>query len=229
MKELLQKNLTIVRERVADACLKSGRTLSDISIVAVTKYLNVAQIASLLEVGLYDLGENRVQELVRKSEALSPEIRWHMIGHLQRNKARKACEKSVLIHSIDSERLLEAVSAAGESLGRTIDVLIEINVSGEDTKQGASPSDLKALVERAMQLTHVNPIGLMTMAPIVSDPEDARPYFSALRELASTIRESFSLDGFRELSMGMSGDYEAAVKEGATILRIGSALYEGIL
>ncbi len=199
------------------------------TLVAVTKYLDIPRVSLLPEVGLTVLGENRVQDLAAKAAALPTSVEWHMIGHLQRNKARKACELASLIHSVDSVRLAEAISDCGVQLCRRVPVLVEVNVSGEGSKQGLAPDDLPNCLEQLMGLNGLEVLGLMTMAPLEADPEDARPFFASLRELMARMRERLALPSLTELSMGMSGDFEQAIEEGATLVRVGSALYEGLL
>lgn len=226
-------NLAAVRDRIAAAAGRSGRSAADVRLVAVTKYACDEAVAALIEAGCHDLGESRPQALwVRAERFRTPDIRWHLVGHLQRNKVARTLPLSALIHSVDSERLLAALDAEAGRLGRACDVLLEVNVSGDATKHGVAPGELAALVAAAEKCPRVHVSGLMTMAARESDAERARADFARLRRLRDELLASA---GHRplpanvrlsELSMGMSGDFEQAIEEGATIVRIGSALFE---
>ncbi len=212
--------LTLVHERMAAACERVGRSPSEVTLVAVSKGQDAATVKDkLLSRDHLRLGENRAQELRDKRPLLPDEVEWHFVGNLQRNKIKYLGDVA-LIHSVNSERLANAIDAWGAREGRVIPVLISVNVAGEDSKQGVSVDALGTLVAHARALPHLELRGLMTMAPHGDDPELARPHFRQLRELAE-------LHGLPELSMGMSGDFEVAIEEGATIVRIGTALFEG--
>ncbi|RKY22807.1 MAG: YggS family pyridoxal phosphate-dependent enzyme [Planctomycetota bacterium] len=228
-RERLAENIDAVRAAIADACARAGRDPSSVTLVAVTKYLTPEQAALLPELGLLDLGENRVQELLKKRERLPASVRWHMIGHLQRNKVKKVLPAVVLVHGVDSVRLLDAL-AGHASPSSPAPLLLEVNLSGEETKYGFAPGEVETALEHALGLPSLRPLGLMTMAPVVDDAEKTRPIFAALRELRDSLARRFGLgDSFRHLSMGMSQDYEVAVEEGATLVRVGSVLYRGAL
>lgn len=211
--------LAEVRSRIEAACRRAGRDPGEVALVAVTKGHGPAEIeAKLLRHGQRVLGENRIQEWREKREALEPfGIEWHFIGNLQRNKV-KYCEPFALIHSLNSARLAEALQAQGEKSGHCFRVLLEVNTSGEASKQGVPLAEAAALAEYAAGLENLRLEGLMTMAPYSDDPERARPYFRQLRELRDRL-------GLRHLSMGMSADFDVAVEEGATLVRVGSALF----
>jgi pyridoxal phosphate enzyme (YggS family) len=226
---VVEANLRRVRERIAAACARAGRPPDDVTLVVVTKSVGPEIAALLPELGVRDLGESRPQALWAKAAALSPAVRWHLVGHLQRNKVDRTLPLVYLTHSVDSLRLLDAIESEAERLGRVADVLVEVNVSGEAAKAGFGPSELPAVGERAAQLRHVRVHGLMTMAPLSHDPEDARPTFTGLRELRDGLRREFaSPHRLEHLSMGMTGDFEVAIEEGATMVRIGTALFEGL-
>ena len=211
--------LAAVRARIAAACARVGRSTSDVRLVAVTKGRSHDEVAALLAAGQRDLGENRVQAYQKVASAFAePDLRWHLVGHLQRNKVR-FCRGFTLIHSLDSERLALALEAEGAKHGHVFHTLLQLNVSGEASKHGLAPSELAPLLASVRDLEHVQVEGLMTMAPYDPDPERARPVFRALRALALE-------HGLEQLSMGMSGDLEVAVEEGATLVRVGSALFE---
>lgn len=212
-----------VRRQVADAADACGRD-SDITIIAVTKTVGVPEIREAAAAGLTDFGENRVQEFLGKY-GLFPDIRWHFIGTLQTNKVKDVVGRAFLIHSVDSLKLLQTIERKAAEAGVIQRVLLQVNVSGEGTKHGFHPIDLRDMLEEASQMDSVEVRGLMTMAPF-GRPETARPVFRELRELRDSLR-AISLDGVElaELSMGMSGDFRVAVEEGATMVRVGRAIF----
>jgi hypothetical protein len=212
------KRVALVRERIAAAALRAGREPSGITLIAVSKTQPARAIAEVIAAGIEAIGENRVQEAAPKIEVLRashPGVRWHLIGHLQRNKAAAAVQLFDMLHGVDSEPLARAISARAT---RTVPILLEVNVAGEATKFGASPRDAARLADRIGGLPHIDLQGLMTVAPQAEDPDEVRPVFRALRELRDAI-------GLRELSMGMSDDFEVAIEEGATMVRIGRAIF----
>ncbi|MBW7904156.1 MAG: YggS family pyridoxal phosphate-dependent enzyme [Phycisphaerae bacterium] len=237
---IIARNVERVREAIARAARRSGRDPECVRLVAVTKYLDPASIGAVIHAGLTELGENRVQQLVARAAALGAgepggwpaaarPWRWHMIGHLQRNKVRALLRVCQVIHSVDSERLAAETEAEAARAERFVDVFVEVNVSGESSKQGVAAADAATLAEYVSRLRHVRLRGLMTMAPPSADPQRARPVFAGLRELLEKLRASGAVaETCGELSMGMTGDYEVAVEEGATVVRIGSALFEGL-
>ena len=223
-------NLQNVRRRIAQACLRSNRPDDAARLVAVTKTVEPDLVRMLFDAGQRDFGENRPQELQRKFETLVDlDLRWHMIGHLQSNKVRKTLSASRFIHSVDSLKLAREISRIAAQDDLRVEILLEVNVSGEDAKSGLSPGETSSVAGEVGKLPNVQLAGLMTMAPLSGNPEDARGVFVGLRELADKIR-AMNLPGVRmdELSMGMSNDFEVAVEEGATIVRVGSALFEGV-
>jgi hypothetical protein len=229
-RHVIAENLARIRERIAGAAARAGRDAESIALVAVTKYVDAATAAHLLAAGCRDLGESRPQQLW--SKAADPRLtgaRWHLVGRLQRNKAARTLPLVELIHSVDSRRLLEAINEHAGASDLQPRVLLEVNVSGESAKQGFQADDVRRLLPDLAALRHVNVTGLMTMAPLEGGDEAARATFAALRmlrdELAAECPPNVAL---RELSMGMSGDFEAGIAEGATIVRIGSALFEGL-
>jgi PLP dependent protein len=226
-KETIQRNLERVRARISAAAMRAGRHTQDITMVAVTKMVGADEARILHELGVADLGENRVQEAERKIFALQGiPVRWHMIGHLQSNKARKVAGRFELVHSVDSLHVAEALDKMAAQIGAAQRILLEVNISGEATKSGLRPEQVRAVLERMQALANLRVEGLMTMAPIVENPEETRPVFSALRQLMADCRRSGAAgESFRHLSMGMSQDFEIAVEEGATLVRIGTALF----
>ena len=229
LRAILEMNVSRIRERAAAAAARAGRDPSDIILVAVTKSVDTDVAAELVAAGVADVGENRVQEGERKHAVLGDRCRWHMIGHLQTNKVKKAMAIFPIIHSVDSVRLLREISRRADLDGVSPDIMLEVNVSGEETKHGFEPAELDEAVALACELPGVRLRGLMTMAPYDPDPETARPYFKELARIFRDLRESGRAgDAFDWLSMGMSGDFEVAVEEGATHIRVGTALYDGI-
>lgn len=226
----LADNLSLVHSRIAAAAQRSGRQAADVKLVAVTKYVPIGTVRSLVALGCRDLGESRPQALWDKAASLAgEEIQWHLIGHLQRNKVERTLPLVSLVHSCDSLRLLRAIDSAAAQLKRIVPVLIEVNVSQDETKHGFSPEEVESQLESIAKLPHIAVRGLMCMASREGDLDQARREFAQLREIRERLRvaapPSITLD---ELSMGMSGDYEVAIEEGATIVRVGSALFEGI-
>jgi pyridoxal phosphate enzyme (YggS family) len=231
-------------DSVATAAARSGRRAEDIIVVAVTKYASMDQVRDLLALGHVDLGESRVQNLVQRSAQvqeyldrchqlgigrtprLPREARWHMVGHLQRNKVRKVLDRVRLIHSIDSLRLAEEIQGCAAKLEHPIEVLIQVNVDSERAKFGVVPAATRHLVEQIDTMINIRPRGLMCMAPWAGDPEEARPVFERCAELMRDInRAGVGGDRFNVLSMGMTNDYEVAVECGANVVRIGTAIF----
>jgi len=230
-KDLIAANVARVRERIAVAATGAGRKPDEIKLVAVSKYVDAAIAALLIDAGCHSLGEARPQQLWEKAAA--PElasVEWHLIGRLQRNKIRRTLPLVALIHSVDSERLLAAINDEAASLGMTSRVLLEVNCSGDATKQGFAADEVRALLPTLSNYPYLEIAGLMTMAALEGDGGVAHANFAALRtlrdELATAAPPNVNL---RELSMGMSGDFEIAVAEGATIVRVGSSLFEGVV
>jgi pyridoxal phosphate enzyme (YggS family) len=219
--------LTEVRSRIATAARSVGRDPSSIQLIAVSKTCPLDAIRDAYAAGQRDFGENRVQEALEKiGRATDPEIRWHLLGHLQTNKARKVVGAFTLVQSIDSIELLHKLDRAALEVGTTQDVLIQVEVAHETTKFGMPPADVPRLFEAGARLEAARVVGLMTIPPPAQTPEDARPWFRRLREL----RDGWQASGvpaamLRDLSMGMSGDFEVAIQEGATIVRVGTAIF----
>lgn len=221
----IAKNLATVRRRVAGACARVARDPSSVTLVAVTKTVTPAEVRELYALGMRDFGENRVVDGLRRVEALDrDDARWHLIGHLQRNKAAAALAGFRCIHSVESPKLIDVLDRECGIRNLKANILIEVNVSGEDSKYGISPRETAALVEKAARAPNLDVRGLMTMAPFTDDPETARPVFQELRKLRDCV-EAESGVMLPELSMGMSGDFEVAVEEGATMIRVGNALF----
>ena len=225
----IEENLKKVRSRIAAAAKRVERDPESVKLVAVTKYGEPAWVQALIDLGHRDFGENRPQQLARRAGEFSGEIRWHLIGHLQRNKVDLVLPVTAQIHSVDSLRLLTRISESSVKAGRTQSVLLEVSVSGEEVKDGLVPADLREQWQQFCELPGVQIDGLMTMAPHSDNPELSRSVFRGLRELRDELAESSQgAQPLPELSMGMSGDFEVAIEEGATLVRIGSSLYEGL-
>lgn len=223
----MRSNITKIRERVKKACERSGRSVNDVTLVAVSKKFGIDNIKQAFDLGIRDFGENYAQEFRDKSriigEEYNREIKWHFIGTLQRNKVKYVVGNAHLFHSLHSLKIAEEFNKRAGKLGVNTDALIEVNISGEGNKSGVKPVKLKKLLDSVNDLKNVNIIGLMGMAPYLDKQEKSRPYFKMLRELRDEMQQFNS--GLKELSMGMSGDFEVAVEEGATIIRIGSSIF----
>ena len=225
--ERILANLREVTGRIAAAAGRAGRDRDAVRVVAVTKTVGVEAIRMLVGAGQTDIGENRAQQIRdRNRELEGTAVRWHMIGRLQRNKVKYVVPACAMIHSVDSLPLAEEIAQRAAAAGAAATCLLEVNVAGEDRKAGVAPDDAVTLAERVAALDGIDLAGLMTMAPLVDDPETVRPVFAALRELMERINREADLPRpLTDLSMGMTQDYEVAVEEGATIVRIGSALF----
>jgi pyridoxal phosphate enzyme (YggS family) len=229
VKEFLADRLASVQKRIAGACSRAGRNPADVTLVAVTKTVSVPIAAALHELGIIDLGESRPQELWHKASALPDTVRWHLVGHLQRNKIERTLPFVSSIQSVDSLRLLDALDGEANRTGRSVSILLEVNASREASKSGFSVEELTELVPQLCSLNYVSIRGLMTMAAFEADPETCRPTFCMLRELRDSLCSQFgSPHRLDQLSMGMTNDYEIAIEEGATMVRIGTALFDGL-
>jgi pyridoxal phosphate enzyme (YggS family) len=220
----LSENLAAIQARIKTVAEKHGRKAGEVRLVAVSKTNPPEAIREVFEVGQRAFGESRVQEALPKLDALPPEIEWHFIGHLQTNKIRKVVGRFALFHGVDNQNLALQINRIAGELGVTANVLLEVNVSGEESKFGFDPKTLPAALEVLLPLPFLRIQGLMTMAPYSDDPETARPYFAKLRELRDRLAVETG-NPLRELSMGMSGDFEQGIAEGATIVRVGSAIF----
>ena len=221
------ENIERVNQRIRRACERSGRAVEEVRLIAVSKTMPAESVRQAYAAGLREFGENRVQEAAAKRQALSDlDAVWHLIGHLQSNKAKQACQLFSWIHSVDSLPLAEKIDRSAAALGRRLPVLIEVHLGEEASKFGVEENDLAHLAEQVGALPSLELRGLMTLPPFFDNPEDARPFFRRLRELAARI-EARNLPGvsMRELSMGMSHDFEIAIEEGATLVRVGTAIF----
>lgn len=223
---MLKDNLQEVRQRVNAACERCGRNPQDVTLIAVSKTKPVEMIQEIIQERVVDFGENKPQELKSKYEVLPKHLRWHMIGHLQRNKIKYIIDKTCLIHSVDSYRLAEAIDAEAKKQNLVMPILVEVNVAKEESKYGVMPEDTCAFVEEIAKLSNIHVEGLMTIAPFVENPEENRIHFKNLRNLLVDIQEK-NIDNVSMcvLSMGMTGDYEVAIEEGATMVRVGTGIF----
>jgi pyridoxal phosphate enzyme (YggS family) len=224
---MISANIDNIRERITGACQRSGRKREDVALVAVAKTFPADMVAEAVKAGVTDIGENYVQELLTKRETLANEqIRWHFIGHLQSNKVRQVAGWVHLVHALESESLARELDIRAARSGRVIEVLIEVNTTGESTKFGLHPERVPEFIRSLESLTHIRIGGLMTIGPFLPDPEGSRPMFRALRMLRDEVARvpQGNMD-LHHLSMGMTGDFEVAIEEGATLVRIGTAIF----
>lgn len=214
--------LRSVEGRVSAACSRAGRRRDEVTLVAVTKTRGPEVVEAALREGVREIGENRVQEARSKIEAIGSRARWHLIGHLQSNKAKQAAQLFDVIQTVDSAALADKLARAAAEAGKTLEVLVQINLAGEEQKNGAAPQDAEAVVRAVEQLPELHYRGLMTLPPFLP-AQDVRPYFRRLRELRDRLRQTW--ENGSELSMGMSEDFEVAIEEGATMIRLGRVLF----
>ncbi len=223
---MIKDNLHLVEEKINAACIRAGRKRDEVTLIAVSKTKPVSAIEEVIDEGVIDFGENKVQELTSKYETLGKNLNWHLIGHLQTNKVKYIVDKAVLIHSVDSIKLAEQIDKEAAKKGIICDILIEVNIAKEDSKFGVFEEDLPGIIVEAAKLKNIRVKGLMTIAPFVENPEKNRMYFRKLRQLNVDIK-SKNIDNvsMNILSMGMTGDYEVAIEEGATLIRVGTGIF----
>ncbi len=223
---MLKDNLKQVEDNIAKACTRAGRDRSEVTLIAVSKTKPVEMLQEIYDEGVRTFGENKVQEICEKYEQLPRDIEWHMIGHLQRNKVKQVIDKTALIHSVDSYRLAQEISVQAQKKKICMPILVEVNIAQEESKFGILADDTIQLVEEIAALPNLAVKGLMTIAPFVTDPEENRTYFRQIKQLSVDIKnkniDNVSMD---VLSMGMTGDYEVAIEEGATMVRVGTGIF----
>ena len=223
---MLKDNFDKVNANIQAACDRAGRNREDVTLIAVSKTKPIQMLQEAYDFGVRVFGENKVQEIVDKYEALPKDISWHMIGHLQRNKVKYVVGRAALIHSVDSVRLAEAIDQEAEKKGIVMPVLVEVNVASEESKFGVRVEQCADFIENIAKMEHISVEGLMTIAPFVENAEDNRKYFAKLRELSVDISaKNIDNVNMRDLSMGMTGDYEVAIEEGATMVRVGTGIF----
>jgi len=222
----VKENLLIVENRIEEACKRCGRDRSEVTLIAVSKTKPADMIREAYQSGIRDFGENKVQEICDKYELLPDDIRWHMIGHLQRNKVRQVIDKAVLIHSVDSVRLAEQIEEEAAKKGICVDILLEVNVADEESKFGFRLEETEQAIRDISVFPHISIKGLMTIAPFVENSEQNRPVFKELNEFYVDMqRKNIDNVNMNMLSMGMTGDYEIAIEEGATLVRVGTGIF----
>ena len=223
---MLRENLQEVEQRIADACRRAGRKREEVTLIAVSKTKPAEMLKEAYDLGVRVFGENKVQELTEKYDLLPDDIRWHMIGHLQTNKVKYLIGKTELIHSVDSLKLAKVIEKESEKKECITDILVEVNVAEEESKFGLKMEEVIPFIENAAQFTHINVRGLMTIAPFVENPEKNRTIFADLHKLYVDIKEKNIDNGtVNILSMGMTNDFEVAIEEGATMVRIGTGIF----
>lgn len=223
---MIAENIRSVEQRIQAACARAGRRRDEVTLICVTKTMPVTDLQEAYDEGQRNFGENRVQEITEKYPLLPDDIRWHMIGHLQRNKVKYLMDRVVMIHSVDSASLARTISKEADKAGRTMDILLEVNAAGEESKFGLSYEEVLPLVREIAPLPGLHICGLMTVAPYTDDPETNREFFKKLRDLSVDIdRQSIDNVSMHTLSMGMTGDFEVAIEEGATHIRVGTAIF----
>ncbi len=223
---MVTENLKEVEKNIMEACKKSGRDRNEVTLIAVSKTKPISMIEEAYETGIREFGENKPQELRDKYQELPKDIHWHMIGHLQRNKVKYVVGNASLIHSVESIRLAEAINQEAEKKDIVMPILVEVNVAEEESKFGITVSDCETFIREIAKLEHISVQGLMTIAPFVENAEDNRKYFAKLRELSVDIAAK-NIDNVSmcNLSMGMTGDYQVAIEEGATMVRVGTGIF----
>ena len=223
---MLKDNLAAVEERIGQACIRAGRARSEVKLIAVSKTKPVEMLQEIYDEGIRDFGENKPQEIKEKYPVLPDDIRWHMIGHLQRNKIKYIIDKVCMIHSVDSIRLAEAISEEAGKHALVMPVLVEVNVAGEESKYGIMPEETENFVRQISNLPNIQVQGLMTIAPFTENAEENRIHFRNLKKLYVDIKDK-NIDNVNmcNLSMGMTGDYEVAIEEGATMVRVGTGIF----
>lgn len=223
---MLKENLNQVEANVKAACERAGRKREDVTLIAVSKTKPVEMLQEIYNEGVRDFGENKVQEMCEKIEQMPSDIKWHMIGHLQRNKVKYIIDKVELIHSVDTYRLAEEINIQAKKHGIVVSILVEVNIAGEESKFGTSAEDAMLLVEEISALENVRIKGLMTIAPYVEDAEENRLYFRKIKQLSVDItNKNIDNVSMEILSMGMTGDYQVAIEEGATTVRVGTGIF----
>ena len=224
--EYLNLNLIEVREKIEVACKKANRSIDEVTLIAVTKTIDESIVNESIKMGITDIGENKVQEIQRKFDNITPGVKWHLIGHLQRNKVKYIIDKVAMIHSVDSLRLAEEINKRAEGIGIVMDILIQLNISNEETKFGIDIEALKEMLNEMKDMKHIRIKGLMTMAPYYDNPEEARWIFRKMKDIFEELKyNEFNNVSMEYLSMGMTNDYDIAIEEGASLVRIGTGIY----
>lgn len=223
---MIKENLAHVQENIKAACKRAGRDEKEVTLIAVSKTKPVEMIREAIEYGIIDFGENKVQEMCNKMEVIPEKLNWHLIGHLQTNKVKYVVDKAYLIHSVDSIKLASTINELTQKKGVVCNILVEVNVAGEESKFGIKPSECESFIREISRYKNIKVRGLMTIAPFVENPEDNRVHFASLKKLLVDInRKNIDNVSMDVLSMGMTNDYEVAVEEGATLVRVGTGIF----
>jgi len=223
---MIETNLLQVQKRIQEACRRAGRNPAEVTLIAVSKTQPLSKLMEAYEAGVRDFGENKVQEILAKAPAMPEDARFHMIGHLQRNKVRPTLKHAGLIHSVDSVRLAEQIQADAKRGQLCVDILLEVNVAGEESKYGFAPAEIPDAVQQISRFPNTRICGLMTIAPFVENSEENRPIFRNLQQLSVDIKgKNIDNVSMGVLSMGMTGDFEVAIEEGATMIRVGTGIF----
>lgn len=223
---MIKENLAHVQENIKAACKRAGRDEKEVTLIAVSKTKPVEMIREAIEYGIIDFGENKVQEMCNKMEVIPEKLNWHLIGHLQTNKVKYIVDKAYLIHSVDSIKLASTINELAQKKGVVCNILVEVNVAGEESKFGIKPSECESFIREISRYKNIKVRGLMTIAPFVENPEDNRVHFASLKKLLVDInRKNIDNISMDVLSMGMTNDYEVAVEEGATLVRVGTGIF----
>lgn len=223
---MIKENLAHVQENIKAACKRAGRDEKEVTLIAVSKTKPVEMIREAIEYGIIDFGENKVQEMCNKMEVIPEKLNWHLIGHLQTNKVKYIVDKAYLIHSVDSIKLASTINELAQKKGVVCNILVEVNVAGEESKFGIKPSECESFIREISRYKNIKVRGLMTIAPFVENPEDNRIHFASLKKLLVDInRKNIDNVSMDVLSMGMTNDYEVAVEEGATLVRVGTGIF----
>lgn len=224
---MIADNLKDATLRISRSCKKSGRPISSVKLICVTKEAGIDEIEKVIGLGCRDIGENRIRDAIGKSKSIGTKAIWHLIGHLQTNKVKDAVRIFSLIHSVDSVRLAKEISKEAQKIQKAQGILIQVNTSGEESKFGIAPGEVSSFFKEVSLYPNINILGLMTIAPEADDPENVRPYFRKLRELRDELNSILNTQySIQELSMGMSNDFEVAIEEGATMVRIGRVIFK---
>lgn len=223
---MIKENLAHVQENIKAACKRAGRDEKEVTLIAVSKTKPIEMIREAIEYGIIDFGENKVQEMCNKMEVIPEKLNWHLIGHLQTNKVKYIVDKAYLIHSVDSIKLASTINELAQKKGVVCNILVEVNVAGEESKFGIKPSECESFIREISRYKNIKVRGLMTIAPFVENPEDNRVHFASLKKLLVDInRKNIDNVSMDVLSMGMTNDYEVAVEEGATLVRVGTGIF----
>lgn len=222
----IEENIQKIKSRIRNACIRAGRGVDGVTLVAVTKTIGADKVMEAVACGLNILGENKVQEILEKYDLINGNVAWHMIGHLQTNKVKYIADKVSMIHSVDSIKLAEEINKRFRSYGRIIDILVEINIGGEDNKHGIKPEETVEFIKRLSEYSNLKVMGLMTVAPAFENAESSRPYFKKMKDIFDDIgRIGIENVNMRYLSMGMTNDFEIALEEGSNVIRIGTGIF----